>query len=300
MNFGKLTDLQGVDFQLPPDHPSTASVLAQHATDTPPATYLGCPIWNNKKWVGYLYPEGTKDKDFLKHYVRRFNTIELNVTHYQIPTTETILRWRQAAEGTSFRYCPKWPQVISHDKLLQHTDAETEAFCDAILRLDTHLGISFLQLPPHFAPAQRHWLEQFLDRLPAAIPLAVEFRHPDWFGSDTSGFDLLRERGVTAVISDTAGRRDVVHQHLTTPVAFVRFVGNDLHTTDFTRVDAWVQRLHQWRQKGLQDIYFFVHSPDNDTDPYLSAYAVLAMNGHLRAGLQPLTQKPQPVQGSLF
>jgi hypothetical protein len=44
-------------------------------------------------------------------------------------------------------------------------------------------------------------------------------------------------------MSDTYGRRDCVHMELTTPEATIRFAGNNLAPSDYTRLDAWVERL---------------------------------------------------------
>ena len=37
-----------------------------------------------QEWVGKVYPEKTKEKDFLQYYVQHYNSIELNATHYKI------------------------------------------------------------------------------------------------------------------------------------------------------------------------------------------------------------------------
>lgn len=75
--------------------------------------------------------------------------------------------------------------------------------------------------------------------------------------------DVFERRRSSVVITDVAGRRDVSHGSLTAPFAFVRFVGDDLHATDFTRLDAWVDRLISWRAQGLEEAYFFVHQTDD-------------------------------------
>ena len=70
-----------LDLGLPPDHPDTAAVLPGKV-ETVPNIYAGCAKWGRKEWVGTLYPEGTKDKEFLENYVNHFNAIELNSTFY--------------------------------------------------------------------------------------------------------------------------------------------------------------------------------------------------------------------------
>ncbi|MEZ4931271.1 MAG: hypothetical protein R2788_03940 [Saprospiraceae bacterium] len=33
--------------------------------------------------------------------------------------------------------------------------------------------------------------------------------------------------------------------------------------TDFTRIDAWVEKLKHWFENGLKAAFFFTHEPDN-------------------------------------
>jgi hypothetical protein len=94
-------------------------------------------------------------------------------------------------------------------------------------------------------------------------------------------FELFSELGVGTVITDVAGRRDVLHMRLTTPVAFIRFVTNGLHPLDFQRADAWAERLAVWAAKGLQEVYFFVHSPEEQTSPEMMAYVIGRFNERL-------------------
>jgi uncharacterized protein YecE (DUF72 family) len=163
--------------------------------------------------------------------------------------------------------------------------------------------VSFLQLPPYFTPQHLPLLENFLNELPSGFELAIEFRHHDWFKGSVqarSGFDLLEKKGISTVLSDVAGRRDVLHMRLTTPVAFIRFIGNRLHPSDFTRTDSWLERLAQWKQQGLKQLYFFTHEPDNALAPDLAAYLIPKMNQILSTSIPPITFQQKPVQGSLF
>ena len=83
MKFGKVDigELEDLDLNLPEDHPDTKLLLSKQQKSIP-SVYAGCAKWGRKEWVGNLYPEGTKDKEFLDHYVQHFNAIELNSTFY--------------------------------------------------------------------------------------------------------------------------------------------------------------------------------------------------------------------------
>lgn len=303
MDFGRIDppELARINFALPPDHAFTQRVLLG-IKSIRPKVYVGCPIWTNKEWIGKIYPQGIKEKDFLKYYTRQFNTIELNTTHYRIPDIETVERWKETATP-GFTFCPKIPQAISHDRQLQSVDALTEEFCEAIAGLGDHLGISFLQLPPYFGPRYLPVLEKFIQKYPTPIPLAVEFRHPDWFSDETvwqRTLEMLHHYGIATVITDVAGRRDILHQSLTIPTAVIRYVGNMAKPTDYSRLDAWVQRLKKWMEEGVENVYFFVHEHDNIISPEVARYLIRELNRHV--GLKLIEPKfvVQAVQGSLF
>ncbi|ALG68198.1 DUF72 domain-containing protein [Beggiatoa leptomitoformis] len=301
MDFGKVKTLQHLDFTLPPT-PLLTRHLLNATPPTKPIVYVGCPVWAHKAWVGRLYPATAKDKDFLSYYAKQFNAIELNSTHYHVPDKQTISRW-QTSVSTTFRFCPKLPQEISHRQLLTG-DARvlTQEFCQRIQELKTVLGVCFLQLPPTFTPVQLPLLQKFFEYFPMDISLAVEFRHPAWFQQNTFAnvVAMLSHWNKTTVITDVAGRRDVLHQYLSTPTAFIRFVGNALDTTDYQRIDAWVSCLQDWFMQGLKTLYFFVHEPDNTLSPELAEYLIKQLNQRCDLQLQvPILQKIS-TQGDLF
>lgn len=297
MEFGKLPDISKVDFGLPPDAPQTERLLASLPEEAgAPLFFIGCTGWSMKEWVGRVYPKGTKAKDYLKAYSHQFNTIELNTTHYRIPDEETIEKWYRESEA-DFRFCPKVPQSISHSQNLGLGTALIPSFCESILGLKEKLGCCFLQLPPYFDIRRLPVLEKFLKAFPPEIPLAIELRHESWFSNPQNGeavFSLLEHHHIAPVITDVAGRRDVLHMRLTNGTAMVRFVGNGLHPTDFSRIDEWITRLAGWFRKGLREAYFFPHEPDNLLAPELAAYV---LEKALQAIPQALTRGPKLIEG---
>lgn len=306
MDFGRLPTLNGLDLSLPPDAPATARVLARgSAAPAPAEVRFGAPTFANKAWVGSYYPAGVKDAEMLRFYGRLFPTLELNSTHYGLPDEATVGRWRQQTPP-GFQFCPKLPQRISHDfGLGTLADPLVREFGRWLGWLGDRVGLPFVQLPPTIGPDQLPTLERFLLLYKEVVPdygLAVELRHPLWFASPLARaevFALLEALEVTAVIADVAGRRDVLHQHLTTPTAFIRFNGHDLHPTDYARLDAWAERLTDWLRAGLREVYFFMHQPEARQAPVALRYLAEQLNA--RTGLNlPVPLPTQPVQGSLF
>ena len=304
MEFGKLHNIENLDFKLSPTPLETVNLLrGLPKRETLPTIYIGCTGWSMKEWIGRIYPKGTKTADYLYEYGRQFNTIEMNTTHYRTPSVEDVKKWYQQTPD-DFRFAPKMLQTISHAKNLGYGSGQTLQFCEAIQGFEKKLGICFMQLPPHFQYDDLATLELYLKKFPKHIPLAIELRHESWFSNKHSGktiFDLLEHYGVSTVITDVSGRRDVLHQRLTTGTAVIRFVGNNLHPTDFTRLDAWVSTLKNWFEMGLQQVYFFTHEPDNLKAPDLADYLHHKIKANFEAILRgPVFYKNEtPVQGRL-
>lgn len=303
MEFGKIQNPDAVNFSLPPGSPFNGRIWAAVEPTHRPMVSIGGPIWANKDYVGKVYPSNAKERDFLHYYTRQFNTIELNLTHYQIPTAGMIERWKVEA-SPGFTYCPKFPQIISHERQLIATESLTEEFINAVLNLEEFLGMTFLQLPPTFGPDKWPVLEAYLKSLPDELDVAVEFRHPDWFSKSIvwqQTLERLYQLHRHVVITDVAGRRDVLHMGLSSPVLTLRFIANEGHPTDYTRTDAWIQRLKTWFEKGLQAAYLFIHGGgDNDTAPELILYWTRELNKHCGLNLREPVLQPKVVQGSLF
>ena len=279
MKFGRVEHINAVDFTLPEDNPLTKEVLTGGKVENP-MVHLGCPVWTDKGYLGKVYPEKTKSSEYLHHYTRQFNAVEVNATHYNIPSITTVAKWRNAATP-GFKFSPKFPQSISHRKDFHLKTEVIDRFLETIYGLDEFLGMSFLQLPPYFKPTDIETLYLFLESLPEDFELAVEVRHEDWFLNQKEKakmFELLHHFGVTWVITDTPGRRDVCHQVLTTNKAFIRFVGNDLHFSDFNRVDSWIRRIEDWMGKGLQEVYFYMHEPTKHLCADLAAHMINNFN----------------------
>ncbi|GAB4488440.1 MAG: DUF72 domain-containing protein [Saprospiraceae bacterium] len=302
MDFGKLPSVDKVDFSLPPEPPQNAALLAALPKATKPTIYLGATGYNMKAWVGKWYPPGAKDRDFLRHYGAQFNTIEHNTTHYRIPDTATVARWREETPA-DFRFCPKIPQTISHARDLGLNDRELPLFCEVIAGLGEKLGCCFLQFPPHVSVHDLNLIARFLENFPSEIPLAVEVRHESFFQQTPQAedfFKLLQSHNIATVITDVAGRRDVCHMRLTKRQVLIRFVGNTLHPSDYQRIEDWSERLKTWLNTGLHEVYFFTHEPDNLLAPDLAAFCEKIFSAKMPGAA---LRGPKPVggqQGTLF
>lgn len=282
MEFGRVPEkeLRKIDFSLPKEPAFNGKVL-KGKPSAKQKVYLGCAKWGRPEWVGKIYPAGTKEKDFLKHYVRHYNSIELNATHYKVYGPAGIIKWAEKAKELDFVFCPKMYQGITHRGNLKGKTFILNEFTRGILAFGKHLGPVFIQVNERFTPNRMEELTEFLQSLPREIEYFLEVRHPAWFSNPqvvNDLFGMLRRLKIGAVITDTAGRRDCAHMHLPTNKAFIRFVGNSLHPTDTKRIDEWVKRIKFWLSKGIREIYFFMHMHDEAKSPELTIYMVDRLN----------------------
>ena len=118
----------------------------------------------------------------------------------------------------------------------------------------------FLQLHDNFKPKDYERLEKFVQDWPKEVPLAIELRNNEWFTDEeifNKTCELFEKHQITNIIVDTAGRRDMLHMRLTTPVSFIRYVGANAES-DYTRLDDWIERIKIWKEEGLEKLYFFI------------------------------------------
>ena len=282
MEFGRVPEeqLNDIDFSLPAEPAGNKKILGGRKKKDV-KVYLGCAKWGRPEWVGKIYPPKTKEKNFLQHYVEHYNCIELNATHYKIYGENGIRKWTEKAKGRDFKFCPKMYQGITHRGSLKGKEFLTNEFFRGIVGFGENLGPVFIQVSDTFSPNRRKELFDYLASLPKDFQFFLEVRHPAWFSKPDirkEMFGALASMNMGAVITDTAGRRDCAHMHLTIPKAFIRYVGNSLHPSDYTRSDVWVQRMKYWLDHGIEELYFFMHMHDEATSPELTVYLVDKMN----------------------
>lgn len=313
MEFGRVpeNELNDVDFGLPAEPAGNKKILNEKPAKNP-KVYIGCAKWGRTEWVGKIYPPKTKEKDFLQHYTEHYNCIELNATHYKVYGEAGTRKWAEKAKGKDFLFCPKMYKGVTHFGSLKGKDFITNEFFRGIMGFEQHLGPIFVQVSDTFSPKRKDELFTYLASLPKDLQFFLEVRHPDWFAKENEREDMLnflRGHNMGAVITDTAGRRDCAHMHLTIPKAFIRYVGNSLHPSDYTRTDVWVERMKYWLDKGMEELYFFMHMHDEATSPELTVYLVDKINKECGLNLvKPQfidkntlpVSKIKPTQKSLF
>lgn len=282
MEFGRVSEseLPKIDFGLPKEPAGNLKILGGKKRRAP-KVYIGCAKWGRKEWIGKLYPANAKEKNFLSYYVDHYNSIELNATHHKLYGAKALAQWAKKANGKDFLFCPKMYKGITHRGKLSGKNFLVNEFFRGVNALGEHLGPVLVQVNELFTPKRKEELFSFLALFPAGMQYFLEVRHPDWLAKPAIRkelFSKLSSMNMGVVITDTAGRRDCAHMELAIPKTFIRYVGNSLHPTDYTRIDAWVDRIKFWLNKGMKEVYFFMHMHDEATSPELTVYLVDKLN----------------------
>lgn len=274
MEFGKLTNVEQVNWGLPAEDRVSVEFLQSQKTAANLQIYFGTPAWGHASWIGKIYPIGTRRADFLYYYSRYYNCIELNTTHYRIPTMDQAMLWMKQVPS-DFLFCPKVYQGISHTRHGLLDQVLLKEWFNFLEKLADKRGPCFLQLPPYFDYDCKRELFSFLRAWPREFSLALEFRHPSWFQDGQILRPLtqyLQKQGVGLVITDVAGRRDVLHTSISADFSMLRFIGNELHPSDYSRAQDWTQRFLAWQKLGLRQLFLFIHEPDDILAPEMTSY----------------------------
>src|SRR3954469_23911245 len=133
--------------------------------------WLGTTAWAFDTWVGPFYPPKTKSTDYLTEYAKQFRAVEIDSTFYAIPRESVVAGWA-AKTPDGFILCPKFPQLITHEKRLTNCGLETGMFLETMQILGPKLGPLVLQFEYTFQVDQLPLLTDYLDSLPTGMRYA--------------------------------------------------------------------------------------------------------------------------------
>jgi uncharacterized protein YecE (DUF72 family) len=260
--------------------------------------FIGTQGFAFKDWVGPFFPGGTPAGRYLEWYSHQFRTVEIDSTFYGIPKPATVANWRERTPQ-GFRFAAKFPQAITHHKMLVDCDELTDTYVKTMRGLGDKLGPLLLQFSYRFAPERFDALARYLDRLPLDLKFAVEVRNRDWY--DTEICDMLAARGVALVLHDLyyMPRREDV----TADLVYIRWLGRRADLEHFDRVQLdrrdeeewWGERVRRFLDQGLTVWGFF--------NNHWAGHSPASARGFLeRLGrpIQPEPPPPEPHQPRLF
>jgi uncharacterized protein YecE (DUF72 family) len=161
---------------------------------------IGTSGFSYEHWRGRYYPPGSRGREFA-HYASMFETVELNVTFYRMPSEASFRTWaRQAPEG--FIFAIKASRYLTHVKRLIEPRDSVSFLMERARLLGPHLGPILLQLPPDM-PLALDRLTETLEAFPDGTRVAVEPRHASWFVEPVR--EVLAAHGAALCWADRRG-----------------------------------------------------------------------------------------------
>jgi uncharacterized protein YecE (DUF72 family) len=223
--------------------------------------HVGSMGWSYDFWKGNFYPKKLVSKEFLAYYSKQFDTVEVDSTFYRIPSEKTVLDWKQQTPN-GFIFSLKFPQIITHIKMLMNCEEETRVFLEHAELLEEKLGPLLLQFPPTFGDDRMPLLREFLMHLPKKHRYVVEVRNKKLLTDSLYG--LLRESNVALAWVESPSMSCV--SEATSNFVYVRWEGDRKKingTLGKTEVDRkkdiafWARKLKLFGERKMEVFGYF-------------------------------------------
>jgi uncharacterized protein YecE (DUF72 family) len=226
--------------------------------------HIGTSGYSYKHWRGKYYPEDLKPAEWLRHYVKDFDTVELNNTFYHLPTEDAFDNWRKSTPS-DFLFAVKGSRFLTHMIKLKDAERGLVNFMPRAERLKSKLGPILWQLPPGWNVNVER-LEEFLRLLPKKHRYTFELRNETWMTEEV--YAVLRKYNAAFCIYELAGYQSPLE--ITADWTYIRLHGPTRFKYQGSYSDAqleeWADRIRGWSKK-MKAIYVYF---DNDD----SAFAV--------------------------
>jgi uncharacterized protein YecE (DUF72 family) len=221
---------------------------------------IGTSGWHYKHWIGRYYPQDLKPANMLAHYVRDFDTVELNNTFYRLPLESAFDTWRESAPP-GFVFAVKGSRFLTHMIKLKDPERGLTNFIPRAERLRSKLGPILWQLPPRWN-LNLERLEEFLAKLPRRHRYAFELRNETWMTEEV--FALLRRYNAAFCMYELAGYHTPFE--ITADWTYVRLHGPTQFKYQGSYSDAqlaaWAERIREW-SRTLDAIYVYFDNDDS-------------------------------------
>ncbi|MFX1498031.1 MAG: DUF72 domain-containing protein [Promethearchaeota archaeon] len=215
---------------------------------------IGTSGWMYNHWKGPFYPKKFPNNEMLSHYVKYFDTVEVNSTFYRIPSVATVKKWINETPD-HFIFAIKANRFITHRKYLKDGQTTIKKFFEVIKLFKDKLGPILFQLPPNWK-INFERLEEFVEILPKQYLFAFEIRNPSWYVDNV--IDLFKKFNIALCIHDFTG--DLLLEQITTNFTYIRFHGPvgpyyGKYSTD--HVNLWAKKITKWLKQNIKIFAYF-------------------------------------------
>ena len=233
---------------------------------------IGTSGYSYNEWVGEVYPEGTKQKDFLSRYAEIFPTVELNFSYYCMPKAQNLAKMLVDG-GPDLTFAIKAHKTLTHEATPGKWEGEAKTYLSALEPMleAGRLEAVMFQFPYsfHYTDSNRRYLDKLL-KFFRGVPLAVEFRTADWCSAKV--IEGMKNREVSLVSLDMPELPNLppAMDVVTSPLVYIRlhgrnkeaWWGSDEHArydylyTD-QEIEAWADRVKRIGEQARRILLYF-------------------------------------------
>lgn len=223
--------------------------------------HVGTMGWSYGFWKGSFYPETLASKEFLAYYAKQFTTVEVDSTFYRIPRTQSVTDWKEQTP-LGFLFSLKFPQVITHVKMLENCQEETSVFLERVGLLKEKLATLLLQFPYTFGTEHVPLLRDFLQTLPTKHRYVMEVRNRKLLNDDF--YAVLRDNNVVLAWVDSPFMPQI--SEVTSDFIYVRWEGDRrrvkgtlgrIEVDRKAQINAWADKIKPFLEENTEVFGYF-------------------------------------------
>jgi uncharacterized protein YecE (DUF72 family) len=234
------------------------------------SAFIGCSGWHYWKWRDSFYND-VPQLDWFEHYLKSFDTVEINASFYSWPTVAAVQAWRRAPGKKKFVYTVKVCELITHIKKFKGTKTLVRDFGMIADILGDRMGCFLFQLPPSYRYTKPR-LNDIVSQLDPARRNVVEFRHASWWNEEV--YAAFRKAGI--IFCSCSGPRLPDELIRTADEIYVRLHGpKRWYRHDYSKEELteWATRI---RASGATRAWVYFNN-DNDAHAPKNATALRRM-----------------------
>ena len=217
--------------------------MIKEGLDRPPELeailHVGCSGWRYWKWRNSYYAE-VPQPDWFEHYLKDFDTVEINASFYSWPTVAGVQARRRQPGEKKFVYTVKVCELIIHVKQFRGTKTLVKDFGMIADILGDRMGCFLFQFPPSYRYTRAR-LNAIVRQLDPARRNVVEFRHESWWNEEV--YSAFRKVGI--IFCSCSGPKLPDDLIRTADEVYVRLHG----PKRWYRHDYSVDELLEWAEK---------------------------------------------------
>ena len=252
---------------------NSAKLIPQHKQ----SIFVGCSGWRYWKWRDSFY-DGVPQNDWFGHYLKKFDTVEINASFYSWPTVAGVQAWRRQPGKKTFVYTVKVCELITHIKKFKGTKTLVKDFGMISDILGDRMGCFLFQLPPSYRYTKTR-LNDIVSQLDPARRNVVEFRHASWWNEEV--YSAFRKAGI--IFCSCSGPRLPDELVQTADEIYVRLHGpKRWYRHDYSKAELaiWAGRI---KASGAKRAWVYFNN-DNDAHAPKNAITLRRMLGRVPTG----------------